>query len=93
MGIVFFCQSCGARFEVPDRMAGKKGRCKKCGQYMPVPKAEQLASMAAMPALAWPAAGCCGGGGLAVPEAACSRSAGEAERLPPASSRWATGST
>ena len=23
MGIVFFCQSCGARFEVDPRMAGK----------------------------------------------------------------------
>jgi uncharacterized protein YjbJ (UPF0337 family) len=52
MGIVFFCQSCGARFEVDARMAGKKGRCKKCGQAMAIPKAENLASMSAMPALA-----------------------------------------
>ena len=52
MGIVFFCQSCGARFEVDPRMAGKKGRCKKCGQYMTIPRAEEIASMAAMPALA-----------------------------------------
>lgn len=52
MGIVFFCQSCGARFEVDSRMAGKKGRCKKCGQAMPIPRAESLASMSAMPALA-----------------------------------------
>jgi hypothetical protein len=52
MGIVFFCQSCGARFEVDARMAGKKGRCKKCGQPMLIPKAENLASMSAMPALA-----------------------------------------
>lgn len=52
MAIVFFCQSCGARFEVPPQSAGKKGRCKKCGQEMQVPRAEQLASMAAMPALA-----------------------------------------
>jgi hypothetical protein len=52
MGIVFFCQSCGSRFEVDSRMAGKKGRCKKCGQDMAIPKADQLASMVAMPALA-----------------------------------------
>jgi hypothetical protein len=52
MGIVFFCQSCGARFDVDPRMAGKKGRCKKCGQHMAIPRAEELASSAAMPALA-----------------------------------------
>jgi hypothetical protein len=52
MGIVFFCQSCGARFEVDPRMAGKRGRCKKCGQFMAIPRAEEIASMAAMPALA-----------------------------------------
>jgi hypothetical protein len=57
MGIVFFCQSCGARFEVDTRMAGKTGRCKKCGQQMSIPRAEQIASMAAMPALATAAAG------------------------------------
>ncbi len=52
MGIVFFCQSCGARFEVDPRMAGKRGHCKKCGQYMSIPRAEEIASMVAMPALA-----------------------------------------
>jgi hypothetical protein len=52
MGIVFFCQSCGARFEVDPRMAGKRGRCKKCGQHMSIPRAEEIASMAAVPALA-----------------------------------------
>jgi hypothetical protein len=57
MGIVFFCQSCGARFEVDPRMAGKKGHCKKCGQIMSIPRAEQIASMAAMPALAAAAVG------------------------------------
>jgi uncharacterized protein YjbJ (UPF0337 family) len=61
MGIVFFCQSCGARFEVDPRMAGKKGRCKKCGQMMEIPQAEQLASMVAMPALAAAAVGGDGG--------------------------------
>src|SRR5262245_60519774 len=52
MSIVFFCQSCGSRFDVDPRAAGKQGRCKKCGQRMTVPKAEEIASMAAMPALA-----------------------------------------
>jgi hypothetical protein len=52
MGIVFFCQSCGARFEVASSMAARRGRCKRCGQAMEIPRAEQLASMVAMPALA-----------------------------------------
>lgn len=52
MAIVFFCQSCGARFEVAEQSAGKKARCKKCGQEMRVPQAEQLASMVAMPVVA-----------------------------------------
>ncbi len=57
MAIVFFCQSCGARFEVAPKFAGKKGHCKKCGQQMDIPQAEQLASMTAMPALAAAAVG------------------------------------
>jgi hypothetical protein len=57
MGIVFFCQSCGSRFEVDPRMAGKKGRCRKCGQYTRIPRAEEIVSMTAMPALAATAAG------------------------------------
>jgi hypothetical protein len=61
MSIVFFCQSCGARFEVDPRFAGKKGHCKKCGQYMAIPRAEEIASMAAIPALA----GAAGGGEVA----------------------------
>jgi hypothetical protein len=57
MGIVFFCQSCGARFEVASSMAGKRGHCKKCGQVMTIPRAEEIASMSAMPALAMAGAG------------------------------------
>jgi hypothetical protein len=57
MGVVFFCQSCGARFEVDPRMAGKEGRCKKCGQATTIPRAEEIASMVAMPALAAAAVG------------------------------------
>lgn len=52
MGIVFFCMSCGARFEVDSRMAGKKGHCKKCGQLMQIPRAENLASMTGIAAVA-----------------------------------------
>ncbi len=48
MGIVFFCQSCGARFDVHPQMAGKKGRCKTCGQRMTIPKREDLASVVAL---------------------------------------------
>ncbi len=57
MAIVFFCQSCGSRFEVDPRMAGKRGHCKKCGQQMTIPRAEQIASMSAIPALAMAGAG------------------------------------
>src|SRR5262249_18618497 len=57
MSIVFFCQSCGARFELDPRMAGKRGHCKKCGQIMTIPRAEEIASMTAMPALAMAGAG------------------------------------
>ena len=52
MNIVFFCQSCGSRFEVAPKFACKKGNCKKCGQRMTIPRAEEIASMSAMPALA-----------------------------------------
>jgi hypothetical protein len=51
MGIVFFCQSCGSRFEVDPHLAGKKGRCRKCGQYTKIPLAEEIVSMTAMPAV------------------------------------------
>ena len=67
MSIVFFCQSCGSRFEVAPRMAGKRGHCKKCGQQMTIPRAEEIASMSAMPALAMAGAGAgvAAGGGSA----------------------------
>jgi hypothetical protein len=52
MSIVFFCQSCGSRFEVDDRAACKQGRCNKCGQRMVVPKGEPIARQPIVPALA-----------------------------------------
>jgi hypothetical protein len=45
MSIVFFCQSCGARFDVEPRLAGKKGRCKYCGHVTKVPMAEELSAV------------------------------------------------
>jgi len=57
MSVVFFCQSCGSRFEVDEKAAGKQGRCNKCGQRMTVPKGEPIAPKAVVPALAAAAAG------------------------------------
>jgi predicted Zn finger-like uncharacterized protein len=31
------CPECGARYNVPDKLAGKKARCKKCGATIPIP--------------------------------------------------------
>jgi hypothetical protein len=83
MGIVFFCQSCGARFEVDPRAAGKKGRCKQCGQMMTVPQAEQLAPMASIPALA-EAGARAAGASPGVPRAGATPGAGDTR--PPAAS-------
>jgi hypothetical protein len=35
--IAFQCSSCGQSFEVGDSLAGKKGRCKNCGQIFTIP--------------------------------------------------------
>ena len=37
--IVFSCRQCATRFKVPDGLAGKQARCKKCGQTLQVPSA------------------------------------------------------
>lgn len=37
--ITFSCRRCTTRFTVPDEIAGKKARCKKCGQHLQVPQA------------------------------------------------------
>ena len=87
MGIVFFCQSCGARFEVDPRMAGKKGHCKKCGQYMAIPRAEEIASMAAMPALAMAGAGAVAGP-ASRPAAAGPRRSGPGSARIPVKRAW-----
>jgi hypothetical protein len=65
MNIVFFCQSCGARFEVSSASAGRKGRCKSCGQLMTIPRAQELASMVALQALPSDAVGAEAGAAVA----------------------------
>jgi len=39
MSISFACPRCGKGFDIDDRFAGKKGRCKQCGAVMPIPAA------------------------------------------------------
>ena len=38
MPIDITCDGCGARFKAPEAAAGKKGKCKKCGATIAVPK-------------------------------------------------------
>ena len=37
MSITFACGNCGKAFTVDDNFAGKKGKCKQCGQVIVVP--------------------------------------------------------
>ena len=46
MSIDFNCPTCGQQYHVIDRLAGKKARCKKCGNAILVPKQEQTADAA-----------------------------------------------
>ncbi|MGI9455901.1 MAG: hypothetical protein ACR2NU_05025 [Aeoliella sp.] len=39
MAIAFSCTRCTTRFKVPDRLAAKSCRCKKCGQALQIPAA------------------------------------------------------
>jgi len=45
--IAFSCRRCATRFKVPDGLAGKKARCKKCGQSLQVPQAPAVVASAA----------------------------------------------
>ena len=45
--IAFSCRRCATRFKVPDGLAGKKARCKKCGQNLQVPQARAAAASVA----------------------------------------------
>ena len=37
MTIEFNCEGCQYHFKVPDSMAGKKGKCPKCGAITSIP--------------------------------------------------------
>ena len=52
MAIVFRCKSCDARFEVDARLAGRTGRCKKCGAPMSIPRSSEESFRLAAPAAA-----------------------------------------
>src|SRR5690349_19123250 len=43
MAIEFSCR-CGSRFRVEEETAGKRARCKACGQYVIIPAASAVAS-------------------------------------------------
>jgi hypothetical protein len=49
MTIEFSCQGCQYLFKVPDTMAGKKGKCPKCGSITPIPTASGSPISAAPP--------------------------------------------
>ena len=40
MSITFTCPTCSRRFTVDDRLAGKRGKCKSCGEEIWVPAVE-----------------------------------------------------
>lgn len=37
MSVVFYCEGCGSRFEAPEALAGKQGKCRKCGRRVLIP--------------------------------------------------------
>lgn len=45
--IDFNCPQCNALFSVPDNLAGRRARCKKCATPLTIPKPELLAALAA----------------------------------------------
>lgn len=44
MTIHLTCESCQAGLKVPDKFAGKTGKCPKCGAALPIPAADAPAS-------------------------------------------------
>ena len=46
MAINTQCKSCGKIYKLRDSMAGKKGRCRSCGEIMQIPTLEEIASRA-----------------------------------------------
>lgn len=43
------CSSCGASLKVPDQLAGKKGKCQKCGAVIVVPQPDTAQALANEP--------------------------------------------
>src|SRR5690349_14463649 len=37
MAITFFCQKCGKRFDLDERMVGRRARCKQCQHEFVIP--------------------------------------------------------
>jgi hypothetical protein len=35
--IAFFCAGCGKSFQIDDRLAGRRSRCKQCGTVATIP--------------------------------------------------------
>lgn len=46
--ITFSCPRCATRYDVDDRLAGKKGRCKKCGHVMGIPAPSMMVATSGM---------------------------------------------
>ncbi len=49
MPIQFVCPHCGMRTQVGDRFAGQQGPCRKCGQTVTIPIAEDMSRDAQSP--------------------------------------------
>ena len=45
MSLQFACEKCQHPFDVDEKFAGKKGRCKHCGHIMPIPGESDLAAV------------------------------------------------
>jgi DNA-directed RNA polymerase subunit RPC12/RpoP len=52
----FLCPGCGAKFEFGEKMAGRSGKCQRCGHLFTVPVSALAAEKKAQPKIAKPAA-------------------------------------
>lgn len=46
--ITFSCPRCATRYDVGEQLAGKKGRCKKCGHVMSIPAPSRMVAASGM---------------------------------------------
>lgn len=84
MSIAFRCHTCGAPFQVPDNLAGKHARCKKCSADLTIPRSLSREA-APVAAAAGVGAGVSGGVGVAAAKAVAARAA---TRGPAAAGNW-----